>query len=376
MSVQPSGSDFEVAYASPSVHDTAQAESYAFGLGNFLSDNRKRRDYGTSVSVPIFDTDGFTNEDFRLTAAKAVWSYLQSVSLDNVSVEIMDRCRLSDGLKSSLIPKDHIFFRHWEPLLQTILGTVDLGGVTTIGCLRRGHHSHPTVLITVARYSDRNWPMFREAIIRILDEKGFVMMAVEIMRDKLSERVLEGPGRPGQSLSAESVDNGSGSLGGFLSLKSQAQNWDLFALTCFHCILPKVLHSQPAQSRTGTWKSEGVYPSDIYARTELQTNSPSLQSISEQIAICDERIKGIEQNAFWQKCQEDIAQGVFELSAKQRKAQFKNFAANLNQQKEFRSKLGRGKDELGFGSVWAASGFKSKWRVPTIPQGHLPTTFD
>ncbi|KAJ5907810.1 hypothetical protein N7495_000492 [Penicillium taxi] len=217
------------------------------------------------IATILVFTERYKLDDKWLNTSKFVWKYLQSVSLEHVTVEIIDQSRLDDGLATSLILREDTIFDLWVAVFGAIKASVDLADVQTIACLRRGFsNSFPAVLVTINRNSQRSWTGFCERIVSILGQYNLGMIVVEIGKDEIyrgmnnmpfemetsiSQEDFEGPHKPGKSLAPKSNEHGSESLGGFLKLKFQNDVWHQFAVTCFHCIIPSGSNSQQPKDR-------------------------------------------------------------------------------------------------------------------------------
>lgn len=189
-----------------------------------------------------------------LDAVKEIYDYLNSEGVRNFSVEICHP-RCEKPRKTFPISGLDRITKCWEDVLDAIISSVDLADVIVIGCYRRGRSSAventlPTVLVIVESTSTRrNWKETREVIVGILLHFNLLDVAVEIVKDELRSDpsftgtlnpvVLSGTAKIGESIAPGSDDSGSWTLGGFIELQSPVtQEWHVFGLTCFHCVVP------------------------------------------------------------------------------------------------------------------------------------------
>lgn len=195
-------------------------------------------------------------------AAREVKAFLNGHGLTDVAVEIADPEAFVHG-RTFPVETTHPLFNLWDRVRDSILDTIDLDDVQVVGCYRFGKspkavENPPTVLILVKVESTRLWRTTREQIVEILEGFGLGSVAVAIYKDRIFEsvlqfspaksinrRVLAGPAVIGQSLGLEGQTEtsgaGGGTLGGFLELLDQkSKEWRVYALTCFHCVVPRL----------------------------------------------------------------------------------------------------------------------------------------
>lgn len=152
-----------------------------------------------------------------------------------------------------------LVFEKWDNVPHDIIHGVNVPGIETIGCSRRGRSSvkrdnPPTALVTVSSKSKGSWNSTRDLIVNILDRHELPTVAVEIMKDEirrgphkstdvygrpsLEREILQGPGLIGQSIAPHPSKMTSGSVGGFVKLQFSDGHWREFALTSFRCVFP------------------------------------------------------------------------------------------------------------------------------------------
>lgn len=188
-----------------------------------------------------------------LQASREIRALLKGKGFPELAVEIADPAAFEVEKYSPVLKTDAIFDK-WYEVCGTILREVQLRDITTIGCWRVGRKSDtslnpPTVVVTVSLKSTGVWKGTRETIVNILNRFNLQTVAVEIIKGEVirsvyfSCDVVRGPAMLGQSLAPSGNDKSSGTLGGFIQLKSPTTGqWRTYALTCFHCVLPEDAH--------------------------------------------------------------------------------------------------------------------------------------
>lgn len=175
-----------------------------------------------------------------------------SYELPLLNIELIDERAIITRLSHAIEP-DHPIVSIWESLegeIEKILGARDW---IILALLRRGTSEDPeqnnvTVTVTIEENSIMDWVAVRDSIVVLLDEQGLQDIAVEIVRGQMScaasGREVLVPGswqtatKMGGSIGPRGYEKRSGTLGGFIGLKSATGDWKVYGLTCFHCVLP------------------------------------------------------------------------------------------------------------------------------------------
>jgi hypothetical protein len=127
-------------------------------------------------------------DDCWLQAAREIRGFFDAVDLQDLSVEIADPEVFQFLRTAPLLKTDALILKHMD-ILEAICA-LNLTDVISVSSYRRGASSHdadlvPTILVKVHFRSTRDWRPVRELIVKILDEHGLPMVAVEISKDRL-----------------------------------------------------------------------------------------------------------------------------------------------------------------------------------------------
>ncbi|KAJ5949994.1 hypothetical protein N7454_001578 [Penicillium verhagenii] len=131
-------------------------------------------------------------DDTWLQAVREIYALLCEENFGYVSVEIRDAEALETPYICPVQPDDDISAK-WDLLLGTLLRSVELRDISSIGCFRRGRSEEasenaPTVLVVVNVDSQKCWKATRDEIAKTLDDFALLMVAVEIVKDRESQR--------------------------------------------------------------------------------------------------------------------------------------------------------------------------------------------
>ncbi|KAL3447991.1 hypothetical protein BJX65DRAFT_89115 [Aspergillus insuetus] len=124
---------------------------------------------GSTITISIIVKREHKDEQWR-RAARATRSYLNSVGLIQVAVEIADPQAFAPNHVSPVQPCAKIH-NQWASVRDTIVDEIDLADVKVIGCYRFGKSHNPkavTVIVIVDIHLARNWGSTREKIVTIL----------------------------------------------------------------------------------------------------------------------------------------------------------------------------------------------------------------
>ncbi|KAJ5106298.1 hypothetical protein N7456_002973 [Penicillium angulare] len=256
-------------------------------------------------------------------AAKEILKFIrEEEKLHDASVELLNPC-CEQPRSTFPILKDDSIIDSWEKVRRSIFETIDLVDVLAIGCYRRGRTNNiddtfPTVLVLVDPRSIKEWRRTREEIVDILNKYKCHMVAVEIVKDEIRSEgttkggtdraLLTGPAKVGHAISHSLNPDTSWSLGGFIELKVK-EKWEVYALTCFHCVVPDIstegtFYADPTPkipdyvppylvSYLNDWLVKGVKLGDEVAQAQLRVDHPTLRAFKNQKKkLEDEMFKG------------------------------------------------------------------------------------
>ena len=311
------------------------------------------------------------------------------------------------------VARNDPIFEKWPRILSIIKKNNTLPKVSMIGCFRYGERLRTTIviLLNVSRRPsdliDENKKNLRHLLdsqklqhVNILIEPGAIKPGGG--GDKLQAasstgladfQVFERPALIGQSISAAYNKVSSGTLGGFLGLRREgSSHWKTVAISCWHVLLPpdedvrfsdKLIghwleNSMYPQSNFDPepvileWHKRGVKPNDQY-RKLLQIDHPSADTMDETRELLDGELqkhdtphfrflkKQIEEDfteLFRNKDWEILRKGKETL---QRSNGYEKFLANVG---------------TGFGTLWAASGYRVTHEYGPTDNRKLPCDLD
>ncbi|KAJ5614821.1 hypothetical protein N7528_008475 [Penicillium herquei] len=125
-------------------------------------------------------------DDMWITAAKEVYEWLKTCNLSHVSVEILDPRAIKPPCLWPILRDDEIFSMWNSKILPQIL-ELDLSGVSSISCCRRGFtkdlsDSTSTISFSVCDRIDnpRDWKNLRDMVCQVLDKNNIKDVAVII----------------------------------------------------------------------------------------------------------------------------------------------------------------------------------------------------
>ena len=308
--------------------------------------------------------------------------------------EITDPRAYKGKICSPVFPSDEIFQR-WKSVYEAVRKSLDDNDkreLMALECFRYGRNNNPaenlpTVLISVRKNSRKSWRSFRERVVKIPDDLRLFSVAVCIIENEITrwgERKGRLPDNGCQkmeqarlSLGLEQESTGSGTLGGFIEIKSpNTKQWRNMGLTSFHCVY---------EGRTGStkeekmcldrWQWQNVAANSSDAAKILTVCQPSWGDLRSQIGIIQKKIDDFETPEFLQM-EQDIANGKFIVPYELGKHQAHKTI--VNQKKElkahFEDFLKSGKPHLGH--VFAGSGIYAAKRNAVASPNELPSTRD
>jgi hypothetical protein len=206
--------------------------------------------------------------DFKwLEACREIHSLLVSNAMAEVSVEIADERAFRRILCFPVRSNDGIF-PLWDSVCSAILNELNLEDMKCIECFRLGTdrdplNNPPTVMVTVAKSSTRDWKQVREQIVSILNRfklpsvaiaiaKGTIQRGIDVVDRRLPRNAYQHESQVGLSLGVHKSNHSASTFGGWVELcNAKTGNWHNFGITCYHCVLPdqKKLSRADQQSR-------------------------------------------------------------------------------------------------------------------------------
>lgn len=188
-----------------------------------------------------------------VAAARKILDMMRQRGHVGLSVEIADKAAF-DPLHFSPVYQTDRIFSCWKEVYKKIIHERVLLNWVTLGCWRIGTSTNsadnpPTVFVTVPLALEGDWRHSREGVIRILDLFDLPNVAVRIHKDSVSlfeepdERIpletsyLKRGAQVGHSIGIRGLDLTSGTLGGFVQLLDQRNQWVDFGISCSHCAL-------------------------------------------------------------------------------------------------------------------------------------------
>lgn len=215
-----------------------------------------QRDQDPHLTVLLLARRHDLSERGWIHIARKIRDHLRSRHIFEITVEIIDP-RFGQRPRFFPCSPDDAIFPLWERVGESILNTLDLTGLWTIGCCRIGVSEDliqcpPTILLGVDRQTRRNWKDVREAVVRVLDSFGLSTEGVLIRKDKnvfkmdsqstpatASTGIFMNEVNPGYSLCPQRMKHGQGTFGGWIELRNpKSGKWVPFGITCSHCVFP------------------------------------------------------------------------------------------------------------------------------------------
>lgn len=310
-----------------------------------------------------------------IDAARKVRQRLHHKGLPQVKVEIVDP-RFDQPLRPFPCFSNDDIYPIWIDVVKTIIRTLDVSDVYSLGCYRIGGNtrdtSSPTILIGISGKSSRDWKMFRESLVRTIDNLGLPTVGILLRRDSPvrnmnwnaisnSNRVAENctpEVNLGSSLCPRQQEICRGTFGGWVELKNPKTGaWVPFGLTSAHCVLPTDVNTRAAEM--------------------LVIDSPSRSEIRSALDSIPRRINELRNNPTWAKVKRAHAEHDFVIPSEERAWSLANSSikAEKNKQTLLKEYLdGRS----SFGCVMAASGLKEK-PLRTVQAKHseaMPSILD
>lgn len=188
-----------------------------------------------------------------LEACREIRTFLINENLSSVSVEIADLRAFEPLQYSPVLPTDTIYYI-WDKVLDRILTQLDLAEIKCVECFRMGtsdnhNENPPTVILTVAKQSTKDWRPVREDIIGIVDSFHLPTVGVSIGPGDIVRQngvsvayplnAYQDGAQAGLSLGIHGSMLSAGTFAGWVQLKNpRTGEWEKFGLTCFHCVDP------------------------------------------------------------------------------------------------------------------------------------------
>ncbi|KAL1986596.1 hypothetical protein VTN96DRAFT_6174 [Rasamsonia emersonii] len=247
-----------------------------------------------------------------LEACREIRTFLINENLSSVSVEIADLRAFEPLQYSPVLPTDTIYYI-WDKVLDRILTQLDLAEIKCVECFRMGtsdnhNENPPTVILTVAKQSTKDWRPVREDIIGIVDSFHLPTVGVSIGPGDIVRQngvsvayplnAYQDGAQAGLSLGIHGSMLSAGTFAGWVQLKNpRTGEWEKFGLTCFHCVDPGTNSiSTTDLTQLQDWHKNGISPNDQSARRLLQLDQPCLKDIKRDLNMLQEQIKTVSED--------------------------------------------------------------------------------
>jgi hypothetical protein len=220
-----------------------------------------------------------------LRAAKDIHQLLQRHHYDGISVELIET-DMFNGIYCLPVESSHFIFPKWENIVHQILAHFpNKDEWVGLDCFRHGTNtnwsSNPvTVIIRVCKTSEKSFDAEARDVHDILVEFGEAGVDVLFMKDatQLYVRAIPleataGSVYPGVSIGIHQSSAGCSTLGGFVQLRFEDRtDWNIYALTCFHCVYSPEAHH-------GDHRIDHPAPQDL--RTTIESLNQSIEGLKD-----------------------------------------------------------------------------------------------
>lgn len=259
-------------------------------------------------------------------------------------------------MRSFPVEPEHPLVRNWRPLRNDIEATMKRMGVPWCALevfrrrhtLERSEEDDTTVLITVRQQDTRQWEVLQSTVRGLCLAHGQPTLNVELIEGSVhrfgSGLDLAYESRPpmGSSLGTQGYD-GSGTLGGYVRLRSSSKDDLWCALTCHHVVCPNsILNGKEITS----------FPDPITKPDEaLKVEQPSHNDNSETLEVLTTHIESVKGRIHNYQTEREM--GIWN---EVRSLGLERALETLAQYEDLLTTAS--KFDRSFGHVWATSGYR------------------
>ncbi|KAJ9490549.1 hypothetical protein VN97_g2702 [Penicillium thymicola] len=243
-----------------------------------------------------------------------------------ISVELIET-DLFSGIYCSPVESTHSIFPKWRKLAQEIVARCPNNDEWVgLDCFRYGTNPHRssnpvTVIIRVLKTCESPFVTAARYVHSILAASGEAEVDVLFTKDGTTSFILNptipleattGPVYPGVSLGIHRSSASCSTLGGFVQLRfKDNEDWDTYALTCFHSVFPperyqggRYLHSPDAKRGLERWVQHPLTVHDDpafldIAKRILRIDHPAPRDLKVTIKSLNETIKEVKDDSFY-----------------------------------------------------------------------------
>ncbi|KAK2766148.1 hypothetical protein FQN54_007664 [Arachnomyces sp. PD_36] len=237
--------------------------------------------------------------------AEAIRRLCIALHKPHINVELLDD-RAYEKTHSYPIASSEPIVQVWDSVEPAAIALLKGKSWVSLSILRRGKPSGPkppTAVLTVSKTSGDDWAVIRDDLIRLFDSHGLNYLGVEVIRGDsvfsnshdrilLEEHDFTTKLAMGRSMGPRGSTENPSTFGGFVHIQLESGDWEVFGLTCFHCVAPADLNHPSLR----TWQQEGIFPND--PTNNLETDSPSLGDAEETARAWQWRIDSYKDSTY------------------------------------------------------------------------------